>query len=318
MFTININKILLELNTKVSYGENTAQQHRYNRRNSIDLNDPPYYRPSIRFSNIFVQIESEFNNEVISFPASIFHGFIISEGPSRSDDLPKINFFNSLFFHPKLNIQAIIAAGKPDEGQHGYFDYFSSPEQEIATGFRINSEKQDQGKSTISRYKITITKGDQQKTLTLYHISQMPDFGTAELNEADIRLLYDLANSPERSLVAHCAAGIGRSAAIIFAMALYKNREYIFKIGHSEEISNRIFNLLGYLREKRLQAIQTPEQLEQAVRLGIEFCRLEHEQRPTPSTASQSIWQSPSDLEDMPLIQKKEDEDQGCCKCFKP
>jgi len=109
------------------------------------------------------------------------------------------------------------------------------------------------------------------KSVTLYHIAEMPDFQTATLNAADEELLFDLANSAEEgSLVAHCSAGVGRSATIIFAMACFKKRDEIFK-GNADQIAENILKLLNELRGKRPQAIQTEDQLKQAIVLALKF-----------------------------------------------
>ncbi len=124
-------------------------------------------------------------------------------------------------------------------------------------------------------------------------------------------------SSQENTLLAHCAAGIGRSAIIVFAMALYKNREAIFATDNIQEIADKIYDLLNTFREKRPRAIMNYGQLQQAINLGVKFCQFEFtlSEKPGPRNNYRLF---PNSEEHLPLVSQRKDsteEIQCCDKC---
>lgn len=321
-----IAEILRILKSKVKYGRLTPQE--ISVRKSIQNND---VRSDLsfkcgRFAGVLVKKEDEFPD---SLATSNFNGFIISEGPDKEDLRHQMLFFD-LFFNEHLKIKTVIAVGKPDESA-GFLDYFSPGTKQFDFGnitIRISSESQyrvsmwKMGGSSIDQYRMTIVRKiesfETQKTIILYYISRAPDLEPINFNQADMKILFDLAkNSQENTLLAHCAAGIGRSAIIIFAMALYKNREAIFATDNTEEIADKIFDLLNKFREKRLRAIMNYEQLQQAINLGVKFCQFEFALSGKLGPRN-NYRLFPNSEEQLPLVSQRKDsteEIQCCDKC---
>lgn len=246
-----------------------------------------------RFFNILALKEKDFPN----YLANEFYGVVICEGPDQRNQLHTQHFFEQVLYDPQRERVTIIACGMPNDGS-GYANYFL-PQQEARFGSVIvNSNPVVDSpiplfcRPSIKAYNLTASvEGEWGMSMEVFHIPRIPDFKHVIFNAADMRLLYDIAKKISRDnvrVVCHCADGVGPSALIVFAMALFRNYAQIFVADPAQTAAN-IKGLLHELRELRPQAIQTSKQLHQAIWLGMQFERckcslpLEEYQEHTPS-----------------------------------
>ena len=232
-------------------------------------------------------------------------GYFICEGPDPDPD-PNPNsetsiekFLRNIIFNSHCSIDTILVIGQPHEGAARFRDYFT--ETKDYGEYTINSETLEAPSPGIRRFDLTITQrvnengtdNREERRITLYQLTNMADHQSANLAEEDINFLYRLCTTinPNR-LIAHCAAGLGRSPTILFSFMLFRRFRQIF-MKSDEELINGITTELAALRRVRPASIQQPQQLEQAIQLACAYKRIDW--REFPERMAQ-------DMEGIPMI----------------
>lgn len=225
-----------------------------------------------------------------------YAGYFICEGIDPKSATAAERFFTNVCFNPYCKINNILVVGQPDQGHAKFLDYFSH------NGKYGNYSVQLTGTTTLStgikQFILQIEKnlpnGDKEsKEFNIYQILNMPDHQNAKLDDSDIETLYALFTkiNPE-NLVAHCAAGLGRSPTILFSFVLFKKFKEIFTKAN-QQIIDLIGKELKKLRKIRPAAIQQLIQLEQAIQLTIAYKKIDWEKYPEHQLA---------DTKDVPTI----------------
>ncbi len=230
-----------------------------------------------RFPDILALKEKDFPD----YLANEFYGIIICEGPDQKNPLHTQYFFEQVLHDPQRERVTIIACGMPNDGS-GYANYFLLQQEahfgSVIVGSRpvVDSTIPLFCRPSIKAYNLTASVEEAWgMSIKVFHIPRIPDFKHVMFNAADMRLLYDIAKKipgDNVRVVCHCADGVGPSALIVFAMVLFRNYEQIF-VEDPEQTAANIADLLHEFRELRPQVIQTPEQLRQAIWLGMQFER---------------------------------------------
>ncbi|EKE00999.1 MAG: hypothetical protein ACD_21C00246G0002 [uncultured bacterium] len=206
-------------------------------------------------------------------------GYFVCEGPDPINLSHYLRFIKEVCLNKNPAITDILVVGSPDEGAR-FRDYFSA-DNKVDGQLHITS-KELQASDTIKKYELTIylVKENISKVITVHQITQMPDHNSATLTRNDIGYLYSLASSINpANLVAHCAAGIGRSPSVIFSFILFREYRSVFS-GFDAEVFQKIWLKLTQIRQIRPGAIQTAEQLKQAMQLAVEYKMIDWEKNP--------------------------------------
>lgn len=213
-----------------------------------------------------------------SYPVNEYENYLVCGGPPPDQPAEIENYIESVFFNPYfLNITKLVICGLPEEGER-FYDYFSKSGEygkyKITTRLLKKFSSQ-----TIAPIRLLIENKDTgaKKTIKGRQILKMPDHQIATLTEKDIHLLYKflrpMRNNDMPDTIFHCAAGLGRSPTMIFAAILARKYNQIFT-GSDTEVLQKIESELNAFRKNRPAAVQSAEQLTQAITLAIQYIKI--------------------------------------------
>ena len=122
----------------------------------------------------------------------------------------------------------------------------------------------DNANTTIR--KLTLTYGEESKTVWHLLYEDWPDFGVPEpVNCASLLELIKLSKLKngisQNPKIIHCSAGVGRSGTFIALEYLLDELE-IGTVAEAKESEDMIFNVVNRLREQRMLMVQRPEQFQ--------------------------------------------------------
>lgn len=202
-------------------------------------------------------------------------GHYIAEGPDPTDNTAVTRFIESIWFNQFIedDIQLVFVLGRHDEGAK--FEFYFKPGTQHFGPWKLHSTE-TQKTDELVEYEVQFSQEDgRQKTITLINIIQMPDHGIATLSNNSLKRLLEITTQVKPlQILAHCAAGYGRSPLFLFALTLLNNFNQFFS-GNNKQILSNILDLLTKMRDIRPPSIQQFPQLMQAIKLAIQFKQIE-------------------------------------------
>jgi protein tyrosine phosphatase len=205
------------------------------------------------------------------------------------------------------HIKQVLALGSDREDyaedpfNFKFFDYISKTHtfQQNGTQYTITPADQtvQNTDDKIRKKAITVTKGDQQQTITSYQIPDMKDMGVVEFSDNDYHTLLEIyqnayAADTKSPLAIHCSGGLGRTGAIALAFQVLHDWDAIFASTPDEDLStaatDKIAKTLDTFRLVRnYNMVQQPEQVEMAIKLAFAMKQKQRLQA-TPSQAKRT------------------------------
>jgi len=194
-----------------------------------------------------------------------------------------LRFFNNTVFNKFASVKHILALGNPDHVKGDFFHYFATGEHSYTTAdeshsYHILSKEITKICDTstakemveIAHYKLEIYNNSMHKKLDVTWLPT-PDLMPINIqNKQMAEILYNVyLKSIQHLTLIHCAAGVGRTGAIILTFQILSNYNAIFSNTDIKEIGMRLKILLLEIRNARPALITTQDQFTSAIKCAL-------------------------------------------------
>ena len=206
--------------------------------------------------------------------------YVFAEGPDPLNMQACSRFFANTLNNPNFPLRLFLAVGRHNE-RSGYYDYFTgryAVKLSIAEAITLHLHAIGEGQPELLRDVLSLfaDKGTnfgfslfRQEVSMSYrsplgypvgmaaHFPSWPDHGIADLAPGDLLYMLLLAKLQPR-LIAHCAAGCGRSATMLLAIIGFQ--EGLHRINDPAEIVEKFVAMVAMMRSRRPGALSNNEQ----------------------------------------------------------
>ncbi len=278
---------LSELVKNTDYGKKASANLKAIRKRNISAGDPTLSAHG-RFQDDFPGVKDSY---IDKYNANRWRGYLICEGPDphpKKRDTAIQRFIENVLVNPnhyEIDIATLLIVGsasdklKEYDNVDAFADYFS---HECNYGpYTLKPLKLEKDKSTpgIRHIRLMVKQnGKEIKEIDVYQVLKTPNT-IVDLNEKDIELLQEIAQTNATKMSTHDATGLDYAAAFILAFYIYQHFDTL--VDEDSKISQKFLKDLKKLNVARPGAIQNSTQFIFAIKLAFELYQVKLNQAKT-------------------------------------